>query len=182
MKFNSKKLLRFGPACTWPMQDKFNLPKNTGHFNIGYFMKVFINIPFTQGGNLLISFLSESLVFCEQKGKRAIRSCTPDALLSWVTGAKHSWSLFCKEQRKRFSHGCCFLKSKKSKLLTPLFQKEQLSKERREPFTLGHKKGGKQSNTVKNVHTICFFSWGIHWCRPCLKKLIAICSQSLFCK
>ena len=69
------------------------------------------------------------------------------ALLSWTTGANHSWSLFCKERREQFAYGHPFLKSTESDLLPSLFKKERLSEERPEQLALVHKKGEKLSKT-----------------------------------
>ena len=49
-------------------------------------------------------------------------------------------SLFCKERRERFAHGCSFLKSDESKSLPSLFKKERLSEEWQDRFALRHKK------------------------------------------
>ena len=57
------------------------------------------------------------------------------------TGANHSWSLFCKEQRDQFAHGCSFVKRDESELLPLLSKKQRLSKEHWEQLSLGHKKG-----------------------------------------
>ena len=59
------------------------------------------------------------------------------------------------EQQERFAHSRSFVKSDKSESLPSLFKKEQLSKEQRERFALGHKKGKtseKQSKTYKKVN------------------------------
>ena len=65
------------------------------------------------------------------------------ALFSWVTWANFSLSLFCT------------VKSDWSESLNILYKKEWMSKERREEFTLGHKKGEKRSKTYEKYE---FFS------------------------
>ena len=67
----------------------------------------------------------------------------------------HSEVFHAKEQCEQLAHGRSFVKSDGSKLLKSLFKKEQMSKERREQFTLGHEKGEKLSETYENYE---FFS------------------------
>ena len=103
-----------------------------------------------QGRNLLISFSSDSLVFCERKSDLLVKrsksltslfchgqpkTIAPVALLSWATWANCSWS--------------CVVKSNRSELLKSLFKKERMSEEQHERFAHGHKKGGKLSKTYK---------------------------------
>ena len=84
-------------------------------------------------GNLLLGLLRESLVFCEQKSKIAIRS--------WKT-VNPLQLLFCKEQREQFAH-CCSLKR---------------ATEQGEQFGLGHKKGKAVKNCQKNDEKYEFFN------------------------
>ena len=79
----------------------------------------------------ICSFFCELLVFCEQKSEMSI--CL----------------------RKRGNHS--FVKSNGSNLLTSLFCKEQRSKERRERFSLGHKKGNSSEKMSKTLWKIQFF-------------------------
>ena len=55
--------------------------------------------------NLLFGFLSESLVFCKRKSKKAI--------FSWIRANR-----FCKEQWERITHGRSFVLSDRSDSLT----------------------------------------------------------------
>ena len=65
----------------------------------------------------------------------------PVALLSWATWVNFSRSLFCHERPEHIAHGSSFVTSGGSESLKSLFKKEKMSKDRRERFTLGHKKG-----------------------------------------
>ena len=109
-------------------------------------------------------------------------------------GAIHSLSLFCKEQWERFAHCRSFVKSDESKLLPSLFKKERLSKERRERFALGYKKGKsseKLSKTYQNLNcfranrsflrVICMNHKGITHVALFYRSTRVIRSRSLFC-
>ena len=78
----------------------------------------------TRALNLLISFLSESLVFCPKMSKWAIRSKKQAihyfAHFYWVTWAICSWSLIFGERPVEIAHGCSFVMSDLSDLLTLL--------------------------------------------------------------
>ena len=57
------------------------------------------------------------------------------------------------ERPERIAHGRSFVKNDRSELLKSLFKKKRMTKERREQFALGHKKG----KTVKNIQKIRIF-------------------------
>ena len=79
-------------------------------------------------GNLLIVFLSKSLVFCKKMSELVI-SLKNWAICSfwWVTWANQSQSLIFGEQPKQFAHSCSFVMSNLADLLTSLFKKEGMS-------------------------------------------------------
>ena len=56
-------------------------------------------------------------------------------------------SLLFHEQPEGIAHGCAML-----------FKKEQMSKERREQFALGHKKGENCQKQTKNTNFSSFFA------------------------
>ena len=65
----------------------------------------------------------------------------------------------------KLAHGGSFVKSDGRKLLKSLFKKEQMSKEQREQFALGHKKGEKLSITYEKyefLKQITLFLQAIH--------------------
>ena len=116
--------------------------------------------------NSLFGFLSELLVFCEQKSRIVIRSFPK------------SDSLFC---------SCLsFVKNYESKLLPLLFKKERQSEEQREWFVLGHKKG--KSSKKHGEMDEFFLSESLIFRERKSKSLITITSDeskslsSLFCK
>ena len=81
-------------------------------------------------GNSLISFSSDSLVFCERKS---------DSLMKKRASLP---SLFCHEQPERIAHSRSFVKSDRSESLKSLFKKERMSS-----WT---EKGEQLSKTYKN--------------------------------
>ena len=61
---------------------------------------------------------------------------------------------FCERKSdSQIAHGRSFVKNDRSESLKSLFKKERMTKERREQFAFGHKKG----KTVKNMHKIRIF-------------------------
>ena len=92
-------------------------------------------------GNSLISFLSDSLIFCKRKSDSLVKT------------SKLLPLLLCRERHEQIAHGHSFVKSDGSKSLKSLFKKERMSKEQQELFALGHKRG----KTVKNIRKIRIF-------------------------
>ena len=102
----------------------------------------------------------------------------PVALLSWATWVNFSRSLFCHERPEHIAHGSSFVTSGGSESLKSLFKKEKMSKDRRERFTLGHKKG---KNCQKHTKSTNFSSELLVFC----EQFVHITSKSLtslFCK
>ena len=89
------------------------------------YLSIYQTIP-TRVGNLLISFSSDSLVFCERKSDIHEKEwIAPVVLLYWATWANRSWLLFCYEQPKRITHGHFFVKSDGSEMLKSLKKKNE---------------------------------------------------------
>ena len=97
----------------------------------------FTHCVWTRVGNSLIGFLSDSLIFCEQKSDSLMKK------------SESPLSLFCHEQPERIPHGRSFVKSDRSESLTVallfwaiwVIRSRSLSKEQWELFALWHKKG-----------------------------------------
>ena len=114
-----------------------------------------------------------------------IELTAPVPLLSWMPWVNSSQLLFCNERPERFPQGCSFIKSNVIELLMSLFKKERLSKERRELFPLGHKKGEKLSITFGANHSSFR---AIRLNQECITHVALLswatwenCSWSLFC-
>ena len=129
-------------------------------------------IIFSRAGNSIIGFSSESLIFCDGKSDLLVKKSESLSSLffkDWRDQFAHSPS-FVKSYGEQFPHGRPFVKSDESESIPSIFNKEQLSKERRDQFALLAYKGG---NTVKNLHKIWVFL---------ANRLRGICSRLLFCK
>ena len=97
-------------------------------------------------------------------------------------------SLFCHERPKQIPHGCSFVKSDGSKLLTfallfrvtwairswLLFKKERLSKEWRERLALWHKKGKNCKKHTKKYYLFHVFWVNCSWQKSDLSKSLTV--------
>ena len=126
-------------------------------------------------------FVSENAIHSQNRATVT----APVALLSWMPWVNSSQLLFCNERPERFPQGCSFIKSNVIELLMSLFKKERLSKERRELFPLGHKKGEKLSITFGANHSSFR---AIRLNQECITHVALLswatwenCSWSLFC-
>ena len=125
------------------------------------FAKIFTTIhKKTRVGRSLIGFSSNTLVLCERKSYSLMKK---SELLP---------SLFCHERPERITHGRSFVKIDGSESLKVLFKKEQMSKEWREQFPLGHKKGKNCYKQMKNTN---FLSNSLVFC----ERFAQIMSKSL---
>ena len=120
----------------------------------------------TRVGRSLIGFSSNTLVLCERKSYSLMKK---SELLP---------SLFCHERPERITHGRSFVKIDGSESLKVLFKKEQMSKEWREQFPLGHKKGKNCYKQMKNTN---FLSNSLVFCER-KSGLLSKKSESLFKK
>ena len=123
--------------------------------NSEYFQQTFCEFAIRyciHGGMPSFAFYQSNAFFCQLK--RSIKPCTQSQCTVFFI---YFTVALCPERWERFANSNFFVMRDGIDSLPFHMTKKQRSEERQERFALGHKKGGKQWKTVKNIRKIWFF-------------------------